>query len=124
MGLRDISGIGVIFGNAVDIFGEDYEQAPEPVVTDPTKMGVADPADLDRYLGEVALKTGLDKSSIQINDGQSIRIAGGDVKVFEDFLATTSYEHKPVGRLERDNPSLGREGDKVYTVELPAQTLG
>jgi hypothetical protein len=87
-------------------------------------MGVADPAILDAYLADISAKTGLDRSSIELNDTQSIRIAGGDVKVFEDFLATTSYEHKPVGRLERDNPSLGREGDKVYTVELPAQTLG
>ncbi len=126
MGLDDVPGIGVVFGKANEIFGVEYDKAPEPVVTDQTKMGVADPAELDAYLGEIAAKTGLDKSSIEVNDGQSIRIAGGDVDAFMDFVnaASPSYNHEPVGRLDHDDPALGYKGDEIYTLDLPSAAPG
>jgi|GEM_PF-3051360 len=123
MGLDDTSRITVVFGKAAKIFGEDYRNAPDPVAaTDPTKMEVANPVELDALMDNIATLTGLNKSEIKVNDGgKSIRFVG-EVKVFDAFLNASTHEHHELGRLKQDDPEgiLGRKGDKLYTLDLHA----
>jgi len=124
MDLRKIPGITVVFTEKAKIFGENYEGAPDPIAaTDPTKMEVADPIELDAIMATVARVTDLDIKDIEINgNGKSIRFVGGNVKLFKKFLNDSTHEHQELGRLKQDDPEgiLGRKGDELITLDLHA----